>query len=50
MKLLKIDNSSGLFLGEDGKYETVDKLSKDGLLYLVDRGSEEKRKDSKGTS
>ncbi|MFH1299589.1 MAG: hypothetical protein ABIK07_00915 [Planctomycetota bacterium] len=35
MKLLKAENNKGYFLTEDGKYETVDKMDKDGLYFLV---------------
>jgi hypothetical protein len=35
MKALKIENSQGLFLKEDGNYEFLDKLDKTILLQLV---------------
>ncbi len=35
MKLLKTDNGCGYFLKEDSDYETLDKLSKEELLRLV---------------
>ena len=35
MKLLKIENSSGFFRLESGKYDPIDKISKDDLLQLV---------------
>ena len=35
MKLLKIENSQGYFVREDGTFETVDKLDKEGILRLV---------------
>ncbi|MDP0563174.1 MAG: hypothetical protein QS721_12955 [Candidatus Endonucleobacter sp. (ex Gigantidas childressi)] len=35
MKALKIENSQGHFLIEEGKYETVDKIDKVILLKLV---------------
>ena len=37
MKLLKIDESQGFFLDEKGEYVTVDKISKEDLLRLVNR-------------
>ena len=36
MKLLKIENNCGHFRLESGDYNTVDKISKDDLLRLVD--------------
>jgi len=35
MKALKIENSQGFFLKEDGNYESLDKLDKTILLQLV---------------
>lgn len=35
MKLLKIESSQGLFLGENNEYLPVDKLTKEQLLRLV---------------
>lgn len=35
MKALKIDNSQGYFLTEEGGYETVDKIDKNILIRLV---------------
>ena len=35
MKLLKIENSCGHFLLETGDYSTVDKISKDDLLRII---------------
>lgn len=35
MKTLKIENSQGLFLKEDGNYDSLDKLDKTILLQLV---------------
>ena len=35
MKLLKTDNGCGYFLKEDSGYESLDKLSKEELLRLV---------------
>lgn len=35
MKLLKIENNLGHYLDESGNYETVDKLTKNQLLRLV---------------
>ena len=35
MKLLKIDNKLGRFLGESGNYVSIDKITKDHLLRLV---------------
>lgn len=35
MKLLKIDNRLGHFLGESGDYVPIDKITKDHLLRLV---------------
>ena len=37
MKLLKADNSCGYFLNENSEYESLDKLSKEELLSLVNR-------------
>ena len=41
MKLLKIEGSQGYFLDENGDFETVDKLTKEDLLRLVDLTLEE---------
>ena len=35
MKTLKIENSQGHFLTDEGSYETIDKLDKTTLLRLV---------------
>jgi len=35
MKLLKIDNKLGQYLGESGDYVPIDKITKDHLLRLV---------------
>ena len=35
MKLLSINNGSGLYLGESGEYNPVDKITKEDLLMLV---------------
>jgi hypothetical protein len=35
MKLLSIENNLGLYLGESGKYNPVDKINKEDLLRLV---------------
>lgn len=35
MKLLKIEDNCGHFLAEEGGFETIDKISKDDLLRLV---------------
>lgn len=35
MKLLSIENSLGLYLGESGQYNPVDKITKEDLLRLV---------------
>jgi hypothetical protein len=37
MKLLKIAENVGEFQAEDGKYRTIDKITKEDLLRLVDR-------------
>lgn len=36
MRLLKIEDKQGLFLSKGGEYVTVDKMTKESLLYLVD--------------
>ena len=36
MKLLSIENNSGLYLHESGEYRTIDKITKEDLLRLVD--------------
>ena len=36
MKLLKTDNNQGHFLGEDGAFAPVDKITKEDLLRLVE--------------
>ena len=36
MKLLKIEKSQGYFLDENEKYRPLDKITKEGLLNLVD--------------
>lgn len=35
MKLLKIESNQGFFLGDDGTYIPVDKLTKEHLLRMV---------------
>jgi len=35
MKLLKIDDSKGFFLGEDDEYIPIDKITKEQLLRMV---------------
>ena len=35
MKLLSIDNNSGLYLGESGQYNQIEKITKEDLLRLV---------------
>jgi len=35
MKLLKIEASQGFFLGEDGNYILIDKITKEQLLRMV---------------
>ncbi len=35
MKLLSIENNLGLYLGESGQYNPVDKITKEDLLRLV---------------
>ena len=37
MKLLKIENDHGQFRVEDGSYKGIDKISKDNLLWIVER-------------
>ena len=37
MKLLKISDNGGHFLATDGNYTPIDKISKDSLLWLVER-------------
>lgn len=41
MKLLKISESLGFFLSEDGKFTEIDKICKDDLMRLVGRVLEE---------
>ncbi len=41
MKCLKIDKGQGFFLNKDGKYEAVDKMGKEDILYLLDRAINE---------
>jgi hypothetical protein len=36
MKLLKIEGSQGQFIGIDGEYLTVDKITKEDLLRMVE--------------
>ena len=36
MKLLKIDEGKGYFLGEDSEHQPVDKLTKEDLMRMVD--------------
>ncbi len=36
MKLLKTEDNKGYFLTAEGDYETVDKMNKKGLYFLVD--------------
>ena len=35
MKLLKIDNKSGYYYGNQGEFDTIDKITKDDILRLV---------------
>lgn len=35
MRLLKIDNKTGYYLGDSGDYVPIDKITKDHLLRLV---------------
>lgn len=44
IKLLKTEDNKGYFLAEDGQYETVDKMDKDGLYFLVNLSLEGKDK------
>ena len=41
MKLLKIENSQGYYFSEDEEYVSLDKITKDGLLRLVDLALED---------
>lgn len=41
MKALKIENHKGLFMTEDGDYETVEKIDKAVLLRLVNLALED---------
>jgi len=41
MKVLKIESHKGLFVTEDGAYETVDKIDKAALLRLVNLALED---------
>lgn len=41
MKILKISDSQGYFLGEGQEYAPIDKITKDDLLRLVDLTLEE---------
>jgi hypothetical protein len=41
MKLLRINDSTGEYLGQDGKYLPIDKIGKDDLIRLVGRVLEE---------
>ena len=41
MKALKVDNSQGYFLTEEGSYEPIDKLDKNVLLSLVNLALED---------
>lgn len=36
MKLLIIDNNLGLFLNNDGEYSTIDTITKDDLLRIME--------------
>jgi len=35
MKLLKIEDNKGHYLNEAGEFDTIDKISKEGLMKLV---------------
>ena len=35
MKLLKIDSNAGHYLGDDGRFESIEKITKQDLLRLV---------------
>ncbi len=37
MKLLRIDGNVGQFLAEDNTYHDIDKISKDALLWIVEK-------------
>jgi len=39
MKYLKIENGKGLFLRDNGQTEQVDKMTKDDVLYLIDKAT-----------
>lgn len=41
MKALKIESHKGLFVTEDGGYETIDKIDKSALLRLVNLALED---------
>ena len=41
MKILKIENSQGLFLVDDDSYRPLDEITKDDLLRLVDLSLED---------
>tara|TARA_A100001391_G_scaffold55448_2_gene33975 strand:+ start:2467 stop:2757 length:291 start_codon:yes stop_codon:yes gene_type:complete len=41
MKVLKIESHKGLFVTEDGVYETIDKIDKAALLGLVNLALED---------
>ena len=37
MKLLKIDNELGYFLAEDSSYHPIDQITKEALLWILER-------------
>ena len=37
MKLLKIEDNLGHFMAKDGSYHTIDKITKDALLWIMEK-------------
>lgn len=35
MKILKIEDKKGYFINKNGEYESIEKISKDGLFHLI---------------
>lgn len=36
MKLLKVQNNLGMFLGKEGEYQPIDKITKEDLLRIME--------------
>lgn len=41
MKYLKIEENKGYYLSSDGDHKEIDKINKEGLMYLLNQATEE---------